>query len=118
MLAGVDKAVIHHRTVLPALGSALADALDERRYFHEVGPGARDNEQFEFACHLKTPEAKTLARSSGTVQLHNLVQVTHYVVQSFARLCIELRLLLPALKAYSGLHILDPFDQRQFPLSL
>ena len=73
MLAGMHQAVFERSSVLLALGAVQADTLDHRRHFHEIGPSAGDKEQFEFLCHLKTPEARIPARSAGTVQFHDLL---------------------------------------------
>jgi hypothetical protein len=42
MLAGMHEAVFERSSVSLARSAVLSDTLDERRHFHEVGPGTGD----------------------------------------------------------------------------
>src|SRR5438034_10035985 len=51
VLAGMDEAVVKRGAVWVLVGISSADLLYDWRHFHEVRPGAGDEEQFKFAGH-------------------------------------------------------------------
>src|SRR5437773_921398 len=51
VLAGVDETVFERYAILLSNRPTFADALDDRRHFHEVGARAGNDEQFEFSRH-------------------------------------------------------------------